>query len=387
MESLFAFTNTTFPGKVKPDVQNIFTGKVYTLMDWIALTAEAQRVIRDENGVPVEWTLLRIGDNLLCQEGRDGNLSLTAEQMSSILDYHRKKGELIPLDSEHYLYELANQKKLDEHETLKMFPGGVAALGYGSLALSGEELRVKVKWTPAAYEFMKEKIYKYFSPVIRGLENGPLRVTSVAMTNTPAINHLDALAASANKRPATGRKESMSKLENALKRLLGRDSIALGAETEEKEKDQIACEVEEKASLIEQVKKLLGLAPEATLDEVIAALKAETEKAAGADEKQEKLDELAASAEKREHERLVAQGRAEGKISDADMEYVNSLDSKALSAHLAHTARKIPLQRTPAPSRKPDSVALSAVDRVAIDSLRNAGVKDAETEYLKRKGK
>lgn len=38
-----------------------------------------------------------------------------------------------------------------------MFPGGVAALGYGSLALSGEDLRVKVKWTPAAYEFMKEK--------------------------------------------------------------------------------------------------------------------------------------------------------------------------------------------------------------------------------------
>ena len=349
-------------------------------MDWIALTAEAQRVIRDENGVPVEWTLLRIGDNPLCQEGKD-------EQMSEILDYHRKKGELIPLDSEHYLYELANQKKLDEHETLKMFPGGVAALGYGSLALSGEELRMKVKWTPAAYEFMKEKIYKYFSPVIRGLENGPLRVTSVAMTNTPAINHLDALAASANKRPATGGKESMSKLENALKRLLGRDSIALGAETEEKEKDQIACEVEEKASLIEQVKTLLGLGAAAGIDEIIAALKAETEKAKTADDKQQQLDELAASAEKREHERLVAQGRAEGKIADSDMEYVNSLDSKALSAHLAHTARKVPLQRIPAPPRKSDSVALSAVDRVAIDSLRNAGVKDAETEYLKRKGR
>ena len=52
----------------------------------------------------------------------------------SIMEYHRKKGELIPLDSEHYLYELANQKKLDESETLKMFPGGVAALGYGLLA-------------------------------------------------------------------------------------------------------------------------------------------------------------------------------------------------------------------------------------------------------------
>lgn len=356
-------------------------------MDWIALTAEGAGVLRDEHGVPVEWTLLKVGDNPICQEGRDGNIRLPPDKMKSIVEYFDKKGEEIPIDSEHYLYELANQKKMDESEVLRLFPGGVAALGYGRLALSGENLRIRVKWTPTAYEFMKEKIYKYFSPSLRGLEKGPLRITSVAMTNTPAINHLDALAASATKRPATGGKESMSKLENALKRLLGRDSIALGAETEEKEKDQIACEVEEKASLIEQVKQLLKLAPEATLDEVIAALKAETEKAKTADDKQQQLDELAAGAEKREHERLVAQGRAEGKIADSDMEYVNSLDSKALSAHLAHTARKVPLQRTPAPPRKPDSVALSAVDRVAIDSLRNAGVKDAETEYLKRKGK
>lgn len=356
-------------------------------MDWIALTAEGAGVLRDEHGVPVEWTLLKVGDNPICQEGRDGNIRLPPDKMKSIVEYFDKKGEEIPIDSEHYLYELANQKKMDESEVLRLFPGGVAALGYGRLALSGENLRIRVKWTPTAYEFMKEKIYKYFSPSLRGLEKGPLRITSVAMTNTPAINHLDALAASATKRPATGGKESMSKLENALKRLLGRDSIALGAETEEKEKDQIACEVEEKASLIEQVKTLLGLDAAAGLDEVIAALKAETEKAKTADDKQQQLDELAASAEKREHERLVAQGRAEGKIADSDMEYVNSLDSKALSAHLAHTARKVPLQRIPTPPRKPDSVALSAVDRVAIDSLRNAGVKDAETEYLKRKGK
>ena len=364
------------------------------MANWIALSAETQRVIRDENGVPVEWTLLKIGDNPLCQEGKDDNLSLTAEQMGEIMEYHRKKGELIPLDSEHYLYELANQKKLDESEALKMFPGGVAALGYGSLALSGEDLRVKVKWTPAAYEFMREKIYKYFSPVIRGIENGPLRVTSVAMTNTPAINHLDALAASANLIPSdrsdksetSDRKDRMDKLRSAIGRLLGRDNLALSGETPEEEKDKIACEVEEKASLIEQVKQLLKLAPEATLDEVIAALKAETEKAASADEKQEKLDEMAASAEQQAHADLVAKGRAARKIVDSDMEYINSLDSKALKAHLDHTAPKFP-GKLPDPPRKADSIALSAADRSAIDSLRNAGVKDAETEYLKRKGK
>lgn len=364
-------------------------------MNWIALSAETPGVIRDENGVPVEWTLLRIGTNPICQEGRDGSLVLSAEAMRQIMEYHTKKGELIPIDSEHYLYELANQKKLDEGETLKLFPGGVAAMGFGTLALSGEDLRIKVKWNPPAYEMLKEKIYKYFSPVIRGLENGPLRVTSVAMTNTPAINNLDALAASANtvsdlsdRSDQSDRKGNMSKLEEALKRLTGRDSIALGGETSEEEKDKLACEVEEKASLIEQVKQLLGLEGDATLDAVIAALKAETEKAKSADEKQAQIDELAASAEKKAHADLIARGRAERKIVDADMEYVNSLDSKALSAYLDHAAPKFPAPLEHKPSeRTSDAVALSAIDRIAIDSLRNAGVRDAETEYLKRKGK
>ena len=357
------------------------------MMNWIALSSETPRVIRDENGVPVEWTLLRIGSNPICQEGRDGSLVLTAEAMQQIVEYHTKKGELIPLDSEHYLFELANQKKLDESETLKLFPGGVAALGFGSLALSGEELRIKVKWNPKAYEMLKEKIYKYFSPVIRGLEHGPLRVTSVAMTNTPAINNLDALAASATKLSGkSDRKGKMNKLEQALKRLTGRDSVALGAETSEEEMNRLACVIEEKASLIEQVGQLLGQKANASVNEVVAALKAETEKAKSADEKQAKINELAASAEKKAHADLVAKGRAERKIVDADMEYVNSLDSKALRAYLDHAAPKFPapLERK-ASNRRADAAALSAADRVAIDSLRNAGIKDAETEYLKRK--
>ena len=68
------------------------------------------------------------------------------------------------------------------------------------------------------------------------------------------------------------------------------------------------------------------------------------------------------------------------------MEYVNSLDSKALSAYLDHAAPKVPAPIAK-PERKPDAVALSATDRIAIDSLKNAGVKNAEEEYLKhRKG-
>lgn len=179
--------------------------KRFAQMNWMALSAETRGVVRDKNGVPVEWTLLRTGDNPICQEGQDGAIRLSGEDMRQIMEYHRKKGELIPIDSEHYLYELANRKKLDEAETARLFPGGVAAMGYGELALKGEELRVKVQWTQAAYEMLKEKIYKYYSPVLRGIEKGPLRVTSVAMTNIPAINNLDALAARAeSNKPGEG---------------------------------------------------------------------------------------------------------------------------------------------------------------------------------------
>ena len=121
---------------------------------------------------------------------------------------------------------------------------------------------------------------------------------------------------------------------------------------------------------------------------MIAALKAETEKAVSADEKQAQLDKISEENEKKAHADLVAKGRAERKIVDSDMEYVNGLDSKALSAYLDHAGPKFPAPLDhKTPERKPDAAALSAVDRIAIDSLRNAGVQDAETEYLKRKGK
>ena len=345
-------------------------------------------MIRDENGVPVEWTVLQPGENPYCQDGKDGVVTLTPDGLTQILDYYAKKGELIPVDSEHYLYALANEKQVDEAEALRMIPDGVAAMGFGELLRAGDALRIRVKWTPAAYKLMREKIYKYFSPVVRGLENGPLRVTSVAMTNTPAINNLDALAARSEQQPETGGKEPvMGKLEKALMRLTGRDSIALGSGTTEAEKDSLACEVEEKADLIEQVKALLGLAEDAGLDEIVAALKAEMEKAKTADEKQKKLEDLEDAAEKKAHAELVEKGRAEGKIDDSDTEYVQSLNSKALAAHLAHAGVKVPVGRIPAVKHREtaDSAVLTAEDRAAIRrlNLNEADFIKVKTERMK----
>lgn len=337
--------------------------------NWIALSDLPSSVLRDTNGVPVEWTLFSVGDTPFCQEGRDGLIRLTSEDIDAIIDHYRKKGEEIPVDSDHYLHYLAKKHGVDESVALKLIPSGVAAMGFGALSRQGNDLRIHVNWTPSAHEFLREKIFKYFSPVIQGLKTGPLRVTSVALTNVPAINNLDALAARSE--PNNGKAPLMKNLEKALGRLLGRDTIALSAESTESELDKLAGEVEEKASVLEQVKTLLNLGADATLDQIIAALTAELEKAKTADEKQAQLDEIAAKAEREEHDRLVAKGRADRKIVDADMDYVNSLDSKALSAYLDHAAPKFPapLPKDAGRPQDPDSVTLTAEDKATCRRL------------------
>ena len=69
--------------------------------NWIALSAETPGVLRDECGVPVEWTLLREGENPICQEGRDGSLRLSAEAMREIMALSRKDScfSTAPLES------------------------------------------------------------------------------------------------------------------------------------------------------------------------------------------------------------------------------------------------------------------------------------------------
>ena len=231
--------------------------------DLIAFSASKAGVFRDSEGVPVEWTLFSVGDTPYCQEGQDGMIRLSSEDIDAILDYHAKKGENIPIDSDHFLHYLAEKNGVDEKEALLLLPSGVAAMGFGKLERLGDDLRIRATRTPSGHAFLKEKVFKYFSPVIRGLQKGPLRVTSVAMTNTPAINNLDALAAHSEK--TTRKDNEMSKLEKALAKLLGRDSVALAAEGDGGGLDDLATEVENKASIIEQVAKLLNLDPGASL--------------------------------------------------------------------------------------------------------------------------
>lgn len=86
-----------------------------------------------------------------------------------------------------------------EHQTLE----GVQAPAGGwikDLFQEGNAVCAKVEWTPSAKEYLTNKEYRYLSPVVRvrKKDNKVTELHSVALTNTPAIDHMFAIVNSLN---------------------------------------------------------------------------------------------------------------------------------------------------------------------------------------------
>ena len=147
---------------------------------------------------PKPFRLFRVGENILTQNGRELKLTLSAEDLTSIAEYCRTKGEKIPIDSRHALFLAAERAGLSESEALKSIPSAVSALGFASLEMRDDGLyATQIELLPLAAELFKQGALRYYSPVIRGLDGkSPLRVTSIAMDNVPALNNLEMIAAS-----------------------------------------------------------------------------------------------------------------------------------------------------------------------------------------------
>jgi len=356
-----------------------FSAENLMFHDGIPFAAErgSPAVERDENGVPSAWRIFVEGENSLTKNGEAGTLTLDAEDMASIITHHRTKGAQIPLDCRHYLHEFASRKHLDEADVLKLVPDGTLAMGFGSLALRGEELWMEgVKWNPVAYEIMRDKQFKYFSPAVRGLVTPPLRITSVALENEPCLNHLDALAASAESRkfnPHNGGKGMNKKLMQAVAALLGRDSLALEGEADQ---ETAAAAVESKAGLIKSLRTELKLADDVPDAAIAAALKGAIEKAGGYDAVKAELDSLKLSGETAKCEDLIGKAVGEGKIPRPEQQaYARSLspDSLALGEYLKQMPVEVPVGQIPRnllpPGDPGDNIELTAEDRKAIARL------------------
>lgn len=157
-------------------------------------------VKRNEDGMPVAWELLHCGAHDLTIQWNPAPFVLSESHLEKIMEKYAEKGNKIPVDANHSSLELAKAFGVDKSDLKSVDPAraGKATLGFGELALRDHALWIEnMKWNPVGEKLMKAGQYKYFSPVLKGLDHPEnLRVTSVALTNEPRLNRLPELVAS-----------------------------------------------------------------------------------------------------------------------------------------------------------------------------------------------
>lgn len=161
------------------------------------------RVVRDADGVPTSVRLFGVGPLRLTFDGAEVTGEVTAADLVALRDYQAAKGR-IPVDCEHLLFHLAKLSGVDEADLVTTSPllGEKATAGFAELRLSDDGTALWAdfsKWVKRAKELFRgdsDGVYGYFSPVFRGLQTPPLRMTSITLTNSPSISGQDLLAAS-----------------------------------------------------------------------------------------------------------------------------------------------------------------------------------------------
>jgi len=410
---------------VVPGLGNAIAMGVQELID-----SQSPAVERDASGVPVAWRIFRLGPNEMTRNG-DENIALnfTGEMFDMIVGYFREKGGKVPLDSRHFIYRLAEHFHVDENKVLNLLPDGKATFGFADLEKRADGLwAVNVEYVPLARQLMAEGIFRWFSPVVRGLVDGRLRVTSIALENEPALNGLDQLAAVADNEPprtlaeltravdslAAGaqsispsqkltnsnpnKEKRVNKLFAALAGLLGLDSLSLGANQEAPEgvvekietlKNELPGLRQAKtvatatAAFLGAIRGPLALAADADLNAAQGAILGIAQKAGQADALKVRVDALALEAETRKRDELIAQGQTEGKLpkDGALHEWAKKQDSVALAAYLGAAVKCVPIEPiSRGQIANPDTIALSASDR---EVCKLTGIK--EEDFLKTK--
>jgi phage I-like protein len=113
-----------------------------------------------------------------------------------------------------------------------------------ALEARGDGLWARVDWTQQAREYLTQREYRYFSPVLRldPETRRPMALMHVGLTNVPAINHLPPLVARWGGEAGTS--GELKPVELAWGAPMGLDSA------------------KENSKMVEKLKRLMGLAPE-----------------------------------------------------------------------------------------------------------------------------
>lgn len=317
---------------------------------------------------------------------------------------HSQKGDFTVDDESFELIKKQfKDRKLDlvidyEHQTLAdvQAPAG----GWIKDLYKGEDaILAKVEWTPRAAEYLKNKEYKYLSPVVmvRKRDQKATAIHSVALTNTPAIDGMFALMNSLDIEDFLegGNTMDLKELANAL----GLPETA--TEEEIKKAVEDAAKAAERLQELEAKKpgecgtggdgkevvanstilSLLGLKEGVKTEEVAATIMALK---SGENDTKKELLALKARMQEKDADEEVQNALKSGKITAAQKEWAKEYALKDLEGFKGFVEKapvvvpkgKLELQDPPAPDYQ--------VDEVSAAILKNCGI---SAEDVKKYGK
>ena len=309
---------------------------------------------------------------------------------------HSQKGDFT-VDDESFelIRKQFKDRKLDlvidyEHQTLSdvQAPAG----GWIKDLYKGEDAIIaKVEWTARAAEYLKNKEYRYLSPVVlvRKRDQKAAAIHSVALTNTPAIDGMFALVNSLDIEdilglPETATEEEIRKaVEDAAKaaeKLKEMDGKKPG-EGEGKPGDGEP--KPEGADMVANstILSMLGLKADAKTEDVAASIMALR---AGTPDTQAELLALKQRMQERDADEAVGMALKAGKITAAQSEWAKSYALKDMEGFKGFVD-KAPVVVPQGRLDLKDAPAAPGSDEVDVAILKNMGVSMEDVKKYSKK--
>jgi phage I-like protein len=242
-----------------------------------------------------------------------------------------------------------------EHQSLK---GGQApAAGWiKDLEVREDGLWAQVEWTGKAGEYLKQREYRYFSPVLRldPASRRPQELMNVALTNVPAIQGISPLVAKWGGEALTARRPGEAKEEAAPRESGAVEACQAEVQAREEFKARLGLEPEapdgelwqKSVELFRDLSQSLGLPAEATASQLKGGLAALM---AGGEQVQALQDELTALKDRLSEEtasRAVEGAMLAGKVTPAQREWALSYcrrDPESFKLYVDKAPRVVPV--------------------------------------------
>lgn len=337
-------------------------------------------------------------DYIVCATGAvDADGAPTEIKILPLGMVHSQKGDFIVDDeSVDLIVEQFKERKLDlvidyEHQTLKdiQAPAG----GWVKDIHKGEDaLIAKVEWTKKAEEYLKNKEYKYLSPVVlvRKKDKRAACIHSLALTNTPAIDGMFALVNSMDISTDDLKEEKSMDLKEVIT-LLGLPETATEEEVKkalqeagknatdkkkEEEKAPAPPEGETVPVANSTVLSLLELDEDAKTEDVAAAIMAL--KAGGDGKTMAEVLSLKKELKERDADELVMKALKAGKITAAQKDWAREYilkDKEGFTSFMEKAPVVVP----------PGKMELSDASQKSLDNydaqvLKNCGISEEDVK-------